>query len=207
MAQDRIQKSVQGIKNKEQRKAAYYRLQRQDSEETGNQKQTDKIYSKLGKKSHNVDTQKGDKAILGTVAGTLGLRGLGAIGGAAKAAANTIKGSALAKRAGSAIEGIYQDMKPAAKSIASKSQKAVASGSQKALNSKSSPKAMTGTKQKALPAGNSNEFDGELKRLQSKPAPVAKAAKPKTFNRDGSNKADVGYKRAERSPSSKRNKA
>lgn len=199
MAQDRIQKSVQGIKNKEQRKAAYYRLQRQDSEETGNQKQTDKIYSKLGKKSHNVDTQKGDKAILGTVAGTLGLRGLGAIGGAAKAAANTIKGSALAKRAGSAIEGIYQDMKPAAKSIASKSQKAVAS--------KPAAKAMTGTKQKALPAGNSNEFDGELKRLQSKPAPVAKAAKPKTFNRDGSNKADVGYKRAERSPSSKRNKA
>lgn len=66
MAQDRLQKSVQGIKDPTARKAAYYKLQREDAEETSDQKTTDKIYSKMNKKSHNVDTAKGDKAILAT---------------------------------------------------------------------------------------------------------------------------------------------
>lgn len=54
----------------------YYRAQRVNAEETGDQKTTDKIYSKLGKKSHSVDSNATDKAILGTVAaGSLGKLG------------------------------------------------------------------------------------------------------------------------------------
>src|ERR1700677_805902 len=54
-----------GKGNKAKTKQAYYKLQREHAEEGGDQATTDKIYSKLGKKSHNVDSSRGDKAILG----------------------------------------------------------------------------------------------------------------------------------------------
>jgi hypothetical protein len=65
MAQNEQEMAVQGIKDKGKRKAAYYKLQRENAEEGGDQATTDKIYSKLGRKSHNVDSARGDKAILG----------------------------------------------------------------------------------------------------------------------------------------------
>jgi hypothetical protein len=54
-----------GKGDKAKTKQAYYKLQREHAEESGDQATTDKIYSKLGKKSHNVDSARGDKAILG----------------------------------------------------------------------------------------------------------------------------------------------
>jgi hypothetical protein len=69
----------------------YYKAQRVHAEETGDQKTTDKIYSKLGKKSHSVDSNATDKAILGTVAtGSLGKLGaLAKLGKGAKAIGET----------------------------------------------------------------------------------------------------------------------
>lgn len=65
MAQSEQEMAVQRIKDPGKRKSAYYKLQREHAEESGDQSTTDKIYSKLGKKSHNVDSSRGDKAILG----------------------------------------------------------------------------------------------------------------------------------------------
>lgn len=65
MARSEQEGAVQGIKDPAKRKAAYYKLQREHAEESGDQATTDKIYAKLGKKSHNVDSSRGDKAILG----------------------------------------------------------------------------------------------------------------------------------------------
>src|SRR3981081_2410375 len=64
------------------RRAKFYHDQRTRAEETGDQKTTDRIYKKLGKKSHSVDANATDKAFLGAVASTMGTRGLGKIGGA-----------------------------------------------------------------------------------------------------------------------------
>jgi hypothetical protein len=57
MAQDWEQKSVQGIKDPNARKAAYYKLQREDAEEGGNKQLSDKINSKLGR---NKSMSQGD---------------------------------------------------------------------------------------------------------------------------------------------------
>jgi hypothetical protein len=83
MAMDEQQLAVQRIKDPGKRKAAYYKLQRENAEEGGDQATTDKIYGKLGKKSHNVDSARGDKAIL-AVAPFLpeAAEGLGEVGAA-----------------------------------------------------------------------------------------------------------------------------
>lgn len=124
MAQERLQKSVQGIKDPAARKKAYYSLQRQDAAEGGNQALSDRINKKLGKQSSSVDTESVNKGLLGTLpflaapeARLAGAAGR-AIGGAAKkyapkaleaaegAASNVIRGAEdLAGRAGNAIRG------------------------------------------------------------------------------------------------------
>jgi hypothetical protein len=71
---------------KKARQQEFYKRQREHAEETGDQKTTDKIYSKMGKKSHSVDSDKVNKAALGGVAAVMGTRGLGRIAGAGRAA-------------------------------------------------------------------------------------------------------------------------
>jgi hypothetical protein len=55
-------------------KKRYYSAQREHAEETGDQATTDKIYKKLGKQSHSVDSNAVDKAALGTVASVMASR-------------------------------------------------------------------------------------------------------------------------------------
>lgn len=100
-----------GKGDKAKTKAAYYKLQREHAEESGDQATTDKIYSKLGKKSHNVDSSRGDKAILGAAPflpeAAAGLGEMGAARLAAGAARKLIPkaGEAAGKEAGEAVEG------------------------------------------------------------------------------------------------------
>jgi hypothetical protein len=75
------------------RQKKFYTQQRVRAEETGDQATVDKIYGKLGKKSHSVDADAVNKDILGGVASTMGLRGLGKIGSAMKGASLAGKAS------------------------------------------------------------------------------------------------------------------
>ena len=83
-------------------KKRYYSAQRTHAEETGDQATTDKIYSKMGKKSHSVDSNKTDKMALGTVAALAGRR-LPMAGRVGSEAAGGIK--ALASGARKALSG------------------------------------------------------------------------------------------------------
>ena len=58
-----------------ERKKKYYSFQREHAEETGDQATVDKIYGKLGKKSHSVDANKVDKMALATL--PFGAAGIG----------------------------------------------------------------------------------------------------------------------------------
>lgn len=124
MAEDRLQKSVQGIKDPTARKAEYYKRQREDAEEGGNQAMSDKINKKLGKKSSSVDTESVNKGILGTVpflaapeAKLAGMAGK-AIGGAAKR---------FAPAAARAAEGLGSSVVRGAESLAGKAKGAASS--------------------------------------------------------------------------------
>lgn len=139
------------------RRAKFYHDQRTRAEETGDQKTTDKIYSKLGKKSHSVDANASDKAILGTVASTMGLRGLGKIGSAARtgrgaASVGESAGSSVGRKALTGGVGrVASKVKPGMKNVTN-------SAGQKALTGR---KAMTGAKdtQKALPGAKSSSMN------------------------------------------------
>lgn len=61
------ERAVQGIKDPVKRKEAFYSSQRRRAEEGGDQTTTDKIYGKMGKQSHSVDSSAVDKGILGTI--------------------------------------------------------------------------------------------------------------------------------------------
>ncbi len=139
------------------RRAKFYHEQRVRAEETGDQKTTDKIYSKLGKKSHSVDANATDKAILGTVASTMGLRGLGKIGGAMRGAkaASSVGESAGASVGRKALTGgvgrTATKVNPSMKNVTN-------SMGQKALTGR---KAMTGAKgaRKALPNAKTSSMN------------------------------------------------
>lgn len=60
-------------------KKRFYSMQREHAEETGDQATTDKIYKKLGRKSHSVDADAVNKGILGAVAGSAGIGKLGGL--------------------------------------------------------------------------------------------------------------------------------
>jgi len=208
----------EGKGNKAKTKSAFYRLQREHAEESGDQKTTDKIYGKLGKKSHNVDSSRGDKAILGAApflpeaaAGLGEMAAARAAGGAARKV-----GSSLAKRSEGAIEGASQRLKtpvPVKKALESKLR--LSSGSTQQAGramSASGPKAVTGKppkrldnigkpKPKALGSSGHSEFEAEFSKMSKKSMPKS----PKTFNRDGSKRAE-GRQKSERNPVSKRKK-
>jgi hypothetical protein len=65
-------------------KKRFYSMQREHAEETGDQATTDKIYKKLGRKSHSVDADAVNKGILGAVAGSAGIGKLGSAARGAK---------------------------------------------------------------------------------------------------------------------------
>jgi hypothetical protein len=197
----------EGKGNKAKTKSAFYRLQREHAEESGDQKTTDKIYGKLGRKSHNVDSSRGDKAILGAAPFLPeAAAGLGEMA-AARAAGG------LARKA---IEGSVQRLKtpvPVKKALESKIR--LSSGSTQQAGramSASGPKAVTGKppkrldsigkpKPKALGSSGHSEFEAELSRMSKKSVPKS----PKTFNRNGSARAE-GRQKSDRNPVSKRKK-
>lgn len=139
------------------RRAKFYTAQRVKAEETGDQKTTDKIYSKLGKKSHSVDADAVNKGILGGVASTMGLRGLGKIGGAMRGAkgASAVGESAGASAGQKALTGgvgrTATRVNPGMKNVTN-------SAGQKALTGR---KAVTGAKsaQKALPNAKTSSMN------------------------------------------------
>jgi hypothetical protein len=220
----------EGKGNKAKTKSAFYRLQREHAEESGDQKTTDKIYGKLGKKSHNVDSSRGDKAILGAapflpeaaaglgeMAAARAAGGLArkALGGASKALTSG-KTAGVAKRSGGAIEGAVQRLKtpvPVKKALESKvrlssgatqqAHKAMSVGGPKAVTGKA-PKRLDSIgkpKPKALGSSGHSEFEAELSKMSKKSVPK----NPKTFNRNGSVRAE-GRQKSDRSPVSKRKK-
>jgi hypothetical protein len=132
---------------KKARQVKYYRQQRVNAEETGDQKTVDKIYSKAGKKSHSVDADAVNKGILATVAtGSLGkLGGLARLGRGAKAASAASKGS-KALGAGAQDLGKARVVRTALKAKGRAYKPSLTSGT-KALGK--------GSSQKALSAGKS----------------------------------------------------
>lgn len=212
MAQSEQEMAVQRIKDPGKRKAAYYKLQREHAEESGDQATTDKIYSKLGKKSHNVDSSRGDKAILGVAPflpeAAAGLGEMAAARGVAKLGSKLIprlgKG-AEASEAGASRSLIpkrstsgppaksYQHLgraTPVKKALPSNkralgSSKAPSVGSaetSKGLSASRGPKALSGGNQKALSTSGHHDFQGELA-AQSKRAKIP--AKKKGAVRQG----------------------
>lgn len=161
MAQSRLEKSVAGIKDPAKRKAEFYKRQREDAEETGDQKTTDKIYGKLKKKSHSVDTNQVDRAILGTVATGSALRG-----------ATTLArvGARAFPRAASTAEELVGAVKSKFPKLSGGKKKPL-SGNQPSLpNSRSN--------QRALPKGDFSDWEEELSRQSSKsPKPRARPVK------------------------------
>jgi len=139
---------------RKQRQTKYYSYQREQAQERGDQARVNKIYGKLGKKAPNVDTERGNKAILAAAP----FAGMGALGlsrlfgsGAARAAGGAVggalskvgsKGSAVAKRAGSAAEKDVRSGAPGTSRALPSAQKALPSAGRKAL---------TGPARKALP--------------------------------------------------------
>lgn len=184
--------AVQKIKDPGKRKAAYYKLQREHAEESGDQATTDKIYSKLGKKSHNVDSTRGDKAILGAapfipealaglgeMAAARGALGVGKmiprLGRAAEGGeAGTASKSLVPRRSSTPPEKSYQHLgraTPVKKALPSNKRALGDSGkapsvgrksSSKTLSGKQGSKALTSGSQKALPSGDHKAFDNEL---------------------------------------------
>ena len=194
----------EGKGNKAKTKSAFYRLQREHAEESGDQKTTDKIYGKLGKKSHNVDSSRGDKAILGAapflpeaVAGLGEMAAARAAGGAARKV-----GSTLAKRAEEASQTLRTPV-PVKKALESKVR--LSSGStQQAGRAIQSPKRLDNIgkpKPKALGSSGHSEFEAELSKMSKK----STTKNPKTFNRNGSKRAE-GRQKSDRNPVSKRKK-
>lgn len=122
------------------RQKKFYRFQRTDAQETGDQATTDKIYKKLGKKSPSVDASAVDKGILGGVASTFGLGGLGRLGKFAGAAGKAMRGARAAKSIGRAVDDYSPSMaKP--KALPGRGQ-----GAQKALSGGKGPKMAEGEK-------------------------------------------------------------
>lgn len=180
MAQDWMQKSVQRIKDPSARKAAYYKLQRENAQETDDTATLGKINKKTNKNFKTADPDAVNKGILGSVAafagggpeGLLGKLGSRFAGGAIKRA-----GTALAERAGGAVKGaekVFQDLgraRPVGNKltsgarVASKTEKAakpaVSSAVRKPIFStaekkavgaaKAKPKQLPGEARKALP--------------------------------------------------------
>jgi hypothetical protein len=169
----------EGKGNKAKTKSAFYRLQREHAEESGDQKTTDKIYGKLGKKSHNVDSSRGDKAILGAApflpeaaAGLGEMAAARAAGGLARKALGK-GGTALAKRA----EGASQTLRtptPVKRALTDNSRKLgeVIQKTPKRLDSIGKPKP------KALSSGGHSEFEAELAKMSKKSGTPGQKALP-----------------------------
>lgn len=98
------------------RQTKFYRQQRVNAEETGDQAKTDKIYGKLGKKSHSVDADKVNKIALAAIPAAAG--GIGAAAGAlGRAGAGAAGRAALTAGAGVARKALGAGEKTAAKSV------------------------------------------------------------------------------------------
>lgn len=119
---------------KSARQKKFYSQQRVNAEETGDQKTTDKIYSKMGKKSHSVDADAGNKAILGAVAtGSLGKLGaLGKLGRGAKAVSSA-KSSGSSKALGAGVQDLGKVKAPGLKRSLSGTVARLSGSPQKAL--------------------------------------------------------------------------
>jgi hypothetical protein len=196
------EKAVQGIQDKGKRKEAFYTLQRRRDAEHGGNEEYKKVNKKLGfggivrgEVKDTLDSLKKSGPIAGMFAAPE-FRAAKALGGAAKALMGG-KASGMAKRAEGAVEGAYQRLKtptPVKKALGS-GKKALGSGAKK-LSSVASkgqkvagvmpPKPLSGGSTKALPAGKHSEFEAELAKQSKKKMPV----KPKTFNRNGSARAE-----------------
>jgi hypothetical protein len=228
MAMSEDEKAVQGIKDKKARKEAFYTRQRQNAS-AGSATQK-KIQSKmnLGDEVRSFAKDSMQKIQSSGPWSIPGGRAAEAVEGAVGAGAKALgKGaSSLAKRAGGAIEESVQHLrKPTAvkqalgsgkvklsssgphtpKAVAPAKPSAISSGKNHAITSsakpgaKSGPKAIEGRSPKAL--GNSGhwQYEKELSKQASKKMP----AQPKTFNRNGTPRAE-GRQKSTRNPVSKR---
>jgi hypothetical protein len=252
MAQDYLQKRVSGIKDSGKRKSAYYKLQREQAEEGGDQDTTDKIYKKLGKASHNVDSDRGNKAILGAApflpeaieglgaraAVGAGRMALGA-GRRALAGAGKKEGGELAeagvqrlrtptpvkrppgnntstlarKTSGKNSSNPNMNMKDSARTTASAKARtnkwtsearagyakdAAETAARRAVNTR--PKELT-SGQKSLGSSGQWHYEKELGKQAGRKLPK----EPKTFNRNGTKRAE-GRQKSDRNPVSARAK-
>ncbi len=162
MAKTRLELAAEriGKGDKAKTKQAFYRLQREDAEETGDQSTTDKIYKKMGKKSHSVDTRAVDKGILGSVAANAAIPELGAaraLGGAARAAGRALP------RAARAVESLGAKATKAAPRLVSKA-KPVA----QVTGRKATAIGARQETQRALPSSGHRSYEQELDRVSKK---------------------------------------
>lgn len=167
----------EGKGNKDATKKAFYRLQREKAEESGDQKTTDKIYSKMGKQSHDVDSSRLDKAILGGVATGAAIPEAGAMKGA------SMLGKAMRGRAPKILEDAEEGISRGVKGLQNLLPKSgklakAASGVTKTVKKKA-PASAT---RSAVSKGKA-EFDAKGARKQ---APRSTNDDTKQFSADGS---------------------
>jgi hypothetical protein len=183
-------KPGESASDKTARQKKYYSSQRESAQERGDQGTVDKIYGKLGKKAPNVDSDRGNKALLAGIpaaaTGGLGLaRMLGT--GAAKAAGSALVagGSKLASKAGSvAAKDVKQGASGASRALG---------GAKKAISGEAK-KAITGVKQKMLPAPKDSTMKSGLKSISKSQSGKAKFSESKSSGRreDGGVRSKAG---------------
>lgn len=222
MAQSQDEKDVQSIKDPKARKEAYYTQQRRKAQATGSPDAA-KISKKLGwggvargmaKDTVNSAMSRGPLSMPGGEAAEA-VEGAGkALGGVARKALGSA-GRDLLKRGEGAVEGAYQRLRtptPVKKALGSskpalgaKSQSRSLSPAEKRsakAESNNSPKSMQGNQRKALSTSGQWHYEKELGKQAGRKLPK----EPKTFNRNGTKRAE-GRQKSDRNPVSTRAKA
>ena len=222
MAQSQDEKDVQSIKDPKARKEAYYTRQRQNAK-VGS-KESGKIASKLGwggearalaKDTMSTIKRTGPLSMPGGEAAEA-VEGAGKVlGGVARKALGSA-GRDLLKRGEGAVEGAYQRLrnptpvkqalgnrKPALGSAKSQSRSLSPAEKHSAkAESNNSPRSMQGNQRKALSSSGQWHYEKELGKQAGRKLPK----EPKTFNRNGTKRAE-GRQKSDRNPVSARAKA
>jgi hypothetical protein len=223
MAQSQDEKDVQSIKDPKARKEAYYTQQRRRAQATGSPDAA-KISKKLGwggvargmaKDTVDSAMSRGPLSMPGGEAAEA-VEGAGkALGGVARKALGSA-GRDLLKRGEGAVEGAYQRLrnptpvkqalgnrKPALGSAKSQSRSLSPAEKHSAkAESNNSPRSMQGNQRKALSSSGQWHYEKELGKQAGRKLPK----EPKTFNRNGTKRAE-GRQKSDRNPVSARAKA
>jgi hypothetical protein len=220
MARSADEEAVQGISDKKARKEAYYTRQRQNAKMGSAEKGKIEGKLNLGDEVRGFAKDQYQKVMAAGPWSIPGARTEEAAGAGVKALGKGV--SSLAKRGEGAMEGAVQRLRkptPVKAKLSSGQVKtssngphteigrapakpsAISTGKNRAITNSTHPgaKAVGGKNQKALGTSGQGEWHAEVSKQASRKMP----AQPKTFNRNGTKRAE-GRQKSTRNPVSKR---